>query len=86
MLHDDVDVCFLAVNYPTVVSHYIVVTESTQNVDLANYLLLLLLVHDAVVELLPDEHLSVGHAADLLHFAKAALADVRNYLVLLVVH
>ena len=85
VLHDDVDICGGLVDESPVVLDDVLVLQPAEDVDLRDDLLLLLLVHLAVVQLLPDEGLAVADAPDLLHAAEAALAYVRNDLVLLLI-
>jgi hypothetical protein len=69
VLHHDVDLLRLAVDDAVVVANDVLVRQLAQDVDFAHQLFLLLRVHCAVVQFLPNQHFAILDAHDLVHFA-----------------
>lgn len=70
VLHDYVYFCLLLVDYSVKVLDDVGVAEFPKYVDLRDYLLLLFLAHNAIVQLFPDQSLLVTYSAHFLNFPK----------------
>jgi len=67
VLHYDVDLGILLVNYSVIVSDYVRVIKLSEYVDLGDQLLLLLLPHLPIVQLLPHHYAAIRLPPDLAH-------------------
>ena len=70
VFHYYVNLEFLLHNIPLIVPDNARVLQLTQDVDLRDNLLLLLLIHLAIVELLPDQDSAIALPSNLAHFSK----------------
>ena len=82
VLHYDIDLCLLLVNYAIVIADNIWVMKLTEDVNLADKLLFLFFVHPAVIEFLPYEDTAIGFPAYFRDNTERAFADIGNLLVI----
>ena len=83
VLHDNVQRCGAPVDNAIVVLDNIGVSQTLEDVDLADKQLLLLVAHRAVVQRLCNQQTAIGATPHPSHSAKATLADSVDNLVLL---
>ena len=83
VLHHDVDLGLLFIDYAIVIADNIRMMKFTEDVDLADQLLLFLFIHLAIVEFLPDEDAAIGLSTNLTDHTERALAYVGDLLVIL---
>ena len=70
IFHDNEDFSCSFVDQTVIIFHYVSMVKLPQNINFRNNLLLLLLRHDAVVELFPNKNSAIRNTFDLLYFSK----------------
>lgn len=76
VFHDDEDLRLLLIDQPVEVLHDVRVAELPQDVHLRHDLLLLLLAHDAIVQLLPYQNFPITNALYLLDLSKTTYLTI----------